>query len=417
MKSENLIGGAKESSRVSASRRAPAEKRVRIKVVGAGGAGVNAIDRLVEDGFDQVGLLALNTDAQALAHCMVADKLQIGERITHGLGAGGDPDMGRQAALEDVEAIEDAVRGYDLIFVAAGLGGGTGTGASPIIARAAREQGALVLALVTLPFSHEGGHRGRVAQGGLLALQEASDAVICIPNDKLIDLAGEEASVQQGFAPTDAFLSGGVRKIWRMLTSTGLINIDFADLRAVLKRRGGETLIGFGDGTGPNKVEKALEGALSSPLLSDPEALRRAESALVAVTHGPDFKMSQFRDLMKKVSEKLGPQTACKQGPIVDENYKDQVSLLIVASTGKPAEPAHGRHGARAHATGITASSLNPPPLPSSVAMKGNKVQQGILKLNEVSRGSFEGAERTVVNGEDLDLPTFIRRGIQLRQR
>ena len=154
MKSENLMGGAKESSRVSASRRAPAEKRVRIKVIGAGGAGVNAIDRLVEDGFDQVGLLALNTDAQALAHCMVADKLQIGERITHGLGEGGDPDMGRQAALEDVEAIEDAVRGYDLIFVAAGLGGGTGTGASPIIARAAREQGALVLALVTLPFSH-----------------------------------------------------------------------------------------------------------------------------------------------------------------------------------------------------------------------------------------------------------------------
>jgi cell division protein FtsZ len=325
--------------------------------------------------------------------------------------------MGRQAALEDVEAIEDAVRGYDLIFVAAGLGGGTGTGASPIIARAAREQGALVLALGTHPFSHEGGHRGRVAQGGLLALQEASDAVICIPNDKLIDLAGEEASVQQGFAPTDAFLSGGVRKIWRMLNSTGLINIDFADLRAVLKRRGGETLIGFGDGTGPDKVEKALEGALSSPLLSDPEALRRAESALVAVTHGPDFKMAQFRDLMKKVSEKLGPQTACKQGPIVDENYKDQVSLLIVASTGKPAETAHGRHGARAHATGITASSLNPPPLPSSAATKGNKVQQGILKLNEVSRGSFEGAERTVVNGEDLDLPTFIRRGIQLRQR
>lgn len=411
------MAGGEEAPRTPAGRRAPAEKRVRIKVIGVGGAGVNAIDRLVEDGFDQVGLLAVNTDAQALANSMVADKLQVGERVTHGLGAGGDPDIGRQAALEDTEAIGDAVRGYDLIFVAAGLGGGTGTGASPVIARAAREHGALVLALVTLPFSHEGPHRGRVAQGGLHALQESADAVICIPNDKLIDLAGAEASVQQGFAPTDAFLSGGVRKIWRMLSSTGLINIDFADLRAVLKRRGGETLIGFGDGQGPDKVEKALEGALSSPLLSDPEVLRRAESALVAVTHGPDFKMAQFRDLMKKVSEKLGPHTACKQGPIVDENYQDQVSLLIVASTGKPTESAHGRHGARAQASGIMTSSLNPAPLPSDASLKGGKILQGVLKLNEVSRGSFEGAERTVVNGEDLDLPTFIRRGVQLRQR
>lgn len=411
------MAGGEEAPRTPAGRRAPAEKRVRIKVIGIGGAGVNAIDRLVEDGLDQIGLLAMNTDAQALANCMVADKLQIGERVTHGLGAGGDPDVGRQAALEDAEAIGDAVRGYDLIFVAAGLGGGTGTGAAPVIAGAAREQGALVLALVTLPFSHEGPYRGRVAQGGLLALQEASDAVICIPNDKLIDLAGEEASVQQGFAPTDAFLSGGVRKIWRMLTSTGLINIDFADLRMVLKRHGGETLIGFGDGKGPDKVEQALEGALSSPLLSEPEVLRRAESALVAVTHGPDFKMAQFRELMKKVSEKLGPHTACKQGPIVDENYKDQVSLLIVASTGKVAEAAPGRPGSRPVGAGISPSSLLPSPLPSSSMGKGGKVQQGILKLNEVSRGSFEGAERTVVNGEDLDLPTFFRRGVQLRQR
>jgi cell division protein FtsZ len=417
MKSKDSMAGGEEAPRPAPGRRAPAEKRVRIKVVGVGGAGVNAIDRLVEDGFDQVGVLAMNTDAQALANCMVGDKLQIGERITHGLGAGGDPDVGRQAALEDADAIGDAVRGYDLVFLAAGLGGGTGTGASPVIARAARDQGALVLALVTLPFSHEGTYRARVAQGGLLALQGAADAVICIPNDKLLDLAGEEASVQQGFAPTDAFLSGGVRKIWRMLGSTGLINIDFADLRAVLKRRGGETLIGFGDGSGPDKVEKALAGALSSPLLSDPEVLRRAECALVAVTHGPDFKMTQFRELMKRVSEKLGPHTSCKQGPIVDENYQDQVSLLIVASTGKAAEAAPGRAAARASSGGIQASSLNPAPLPGQGGARTGKVHQGVLKLNEVSRGSFEGAERTLVNGEDLDLPTFVRRGVQLRQR
>ncbi|MCC7518199.1 MAG: cell division protein FtsZ [Verrucomicrobiae bacterium] len=416
MKPKNFMAGGEEASRPASARRAPSEKRVRIKVVGVGGAGVNAIDRLVEDGFDQVGLLALNTDAQALANCMVADKLQIGERITHGLGAGGDPDVGRQAALEDAEAIADAVRGYDLLFLAAGLGGGTGTGASAVVARTARDQGTLVLALVTLPFSHEGAYRDRVARGGLLALQDAADAVICIPNDKLYDLAGADASVQQGFAPTDAFLSGGVRKIWRMLGTTGLINIDFADLRAVLKRRGGETLVGFGDGEGPDKVEKALESALASPLLNDSETLQRAECALVAVTHGSDFKMAQFRELMKRVSEKFGPQTACKQGPIVDENFQDRISLLIVASTGKSVLPASGRAGARVADGEIQTSTLNPSSVSVPFTGKG-KIRQGVLNLNEVFRGSFEGAERTVVDGEDLDLPTFIRRKIQLRQR
>lgn len=416
MKSKPLTPGGEDAPRAPAGRRAPAEKRVRIKVIGVGGAGVNAIDRLVQDGFDQVGLLAINTDSQALANCMVADKLQIGERVTHGLGAGGDPDVGRQAAFEDAEAIQDAVRGYDLVFLAAGLGGGTGTGASPFIAKAAREQGALVLALVTLPFVYEGKPRERVAQGGLTALQDAADAVICIPNDKLYDLAGEETSVQQGFAPTDDFLSGGVRKIWRMLTFTGLINIDFADLRAVLRRRGGETLIGFGDGAGPEKVAQAVEGAFGSPLLSDPEVLRRAECALVAVTHGPDFKMSQYRELMKIVNEKLGSQAACKQGPIIDEDCQDRISLLIIASTGKPIMPAPSRSG-RTLDGAIQASSLNPS-APSYAFDRGKgKFQQGVLNLHEVSRGVFGGVERTVVEGEDLDLPTFIRRRIQLRQR
>ncbi|NUN92953.1 MAG: cell division protein FtsZ [Verrucomicrobiae bacterium] len=416
MKPKSSMPDGEGAPRAAAGRRAPAEKRVRIKVIGIGGAGVNAIDRLVQDGFDQVGLLAINTDSQALTNCMVADKLQIGDRITHGLGAGGDPDVGRQAAIEDAEAIEEAVRGYDLIFIAAGLGGGTGTGASPVIAKAARAQGALVLALVTLPFVYEGKPRERVAQGGLAALQDAADAVICIANDKLYDLAGEEASVQQGFAPTDAFLSGGVRKIWRMLTFTGLINIDFADLRAVLRRRGGETLIGFGDGAGSDKVARAIEGAFGSPLLSDPEVLRRAECALVAVTHGPDFKMSQYGEMMKTVNEKLGPQAACKLGPIVDEDCQDQVSLLIIASTGKPIESAASRSG-RTLDGAIQTSSLNPTAPSHAFARGKGKFQQGVLNLNEVSRGAFEGADRTVVDGEDLDLPTFIRRNVQLRQR
>jgi cell division protein FtsZ len=422
-----------------ARRKSPAEKKVRIKVIGVGGAGVNAVDRLVLDGQDEISLLALNTDAQALASCVVTEKLQIGESLTHGLGAGGDPDVGRSAAEEDIEQIRDLVEGYDLIFVAAGMGGGTGTGAGPVIARVAREEGALVLALVTMPFTHEGRRRMEIAHEGFRAMQDAADAVICIPNDKLLDLADENTSVLDAFRPTDEFLSKGVARIWQMLRKTGLINIDFADLRSVLRRSQGETLFGFGEGSGANKLDQALENALRSPLLSDQKILAKASSVLIGVTHGPDFTMAQLKSLMEKLHKNFGPESSCKQGIIVDENYTDKLTVVVIASTGQPLD---GREKVEARKslnsgtsrTGLSGSEENETPSEEGmtdsseiISGRGKRKKTGVhelitdsarqqtLKLDESTRGLFERVEKTLINGEDLDRPTFIRRGIVLR--
>lgn len=433
MSSKNSEGGSVENPG-RAKRRTPAEKKVRIKVVGVGGAGVNAVDRLVLDGFEEVSLLAINTDAQALASSVVNEKLQIGENLTHGLGAGGDPQIGRYAAMEDVEQLRDILEGYDLIFVAAGMGGGTGTGAGPVVAQVAREEGALVLAMVTMPFTHEGSGRMKIANQGLAKMREAADAVMCIPNDKLLSLAGEDTSVLDAFRPTDEFLSKGVCKIWQMLKRTGLINIDFADLCSVLRRRNGETLFGFGEGSGPDKLKQALDSALASPLLSDEQVLSKAGSVLVGVTHGPDFTMAQLKKLMEQLQKRLGPQTTCKQGIVVDETYTDKLTVVVIASTGEPMtdEDIAARskrsklESLPAPATDEKKDGKKEDMFPEVASQKSKKKagayefidanpKQETLKLDESTRGLFERIERTLVNGEDLDRPTFIRRGIVLK--
>jgi len=432
----------------AASRRTPSEKKMRVKVVGVGGAGVNAVDRLVLDGFDEVDLLAVNTDAQALVSSVVPEKLQIGEHLTRGLGTGGDPQIGRTAAMEDIERLRDALEGYDLVFIAAGMGGGTGTGAGPVISRIARESGALVLAFVTLPFSHEGQQRTEVARQGLDEMRQAADALLEIPNDKLLAIGGENTSVLDAFRPADEFLCNSARRIWQMLSRTGLINIDFADLCAVLRRRDGETLIGLGEGSGEKKAEQALENALGSPFLSDAGLLTRATQMLVAVTHGPDLPMRGLQRLLEDVQRRMGPKVACKQGIIVDENYRDRVSLLIVASTGTfhPEEPAHRSDEKSVGAVSIPcrkkrdiegvvqqeALSALENSRAGSLAEKSGRHpvvskrkiraedsadahKQETLRLDETTHGMFERGERTVINGEDLDLPTFIRRGVSIR--
>ncbi len=443
MDTKKKSGSKTSEQQNQTGRRAPAEKKIRIKVVGVGGAGVNAVDRLALDDFNEVSLLVINTDAQALASSVVTEKLQIGENLTHGLGTGGDPEIGKSAATEDMESLRDALEGYDLIFVAAGMGGGTGTGAGPIIARIAHEEGALVLALVTMPFTHEGKRRMKIAREGLAEMQESANAVLCIPNDKLLALAGEKTSVLDAFRPTDEFLSNGVRRIWQMLRRTGLINIDFADLCSVVRRRNGETVFGFGEGTGEKKLEKALEGALNSPLLNDTHVLTRACSVLVAVTHGPDFMMPELRRLMEELHQRIGPDAACKQGIVVDENYSNRLSIVVIASTGEaiageqPSAVHPGKQkGANGSGNGAKSEDKHAVPDQSSsdellaegasgrksgrrkggaYEFIGSSPKQETLKLDEATRGLFERVERTVVNGEDLDRPTFIRRGIVLK--
>src|ERR1043166_6964891 len=243
------------------------DRNIAIKLVGVGGAGANAVDRLKMENLERLQLAVINTDHQALSSSPVQDKVLIGMGVTRGLGAGVDPDLGREAAETDREKITKVVKECDLVFLLAGMGGGTGSGAAPVVAEIAAEAGALVIAFVTMPFSFEGGRRLKQAEEGLLALRKVCDAVIPLPNDILLQEAGENETVLDSFARADEWIGRGVKSIWAMLFKTGLINLDFATLRQAFQQRGGKTLFGLGEGAGENAVADALASLKLCPLL------------------------------------------------------------------------------------------------------------------------------------------------------
>lgn len=444
------------------------DRHVKIKVVGVGGAGTNAVDRLVLEGFQDINILSVNTDTQHLTGSVAPEKIQIGAQRTRGLGAGGDPKVGMEAALEDEMELRAALTGHDLVFLAAGMGGGTGTGAGPVLARIAKQQGALVLALVTLPFSSEGKHRCRVAQQGLEEMRHCADAVICIPNDRLLSLAEEATSVLDAFRPTDQFLCDGVKLIYSMLAKTGLINIDFADLGAVLRREKGETLVGYGTGRGEKKVEDSVRAALRSPLLSQSEILKQASAALVCMTYGPATTMREVNEGMRILQESLGDETAIKIGYVIDEMVGEEVCVLVIASTGKASRQGESRK-VRVEKQKIEAGAPLPgeaaPEAPEPVAIdlpaceetapadeevepepvqatakpqevflgmqpegvaasaaatqerpRKKEAHQVSLPLDDTTHGIFDKHDRLIINGQDLDIPTFLRMGIRLQR-
>ena len=451
------------------------DRHVKIKVIGVGGAGTNAVDRLVLEGFPDINILSVNTDTQHLTASVASEKIQIGAQLTRGLGAGGDPRVGSEAAYEDEMELRAALTGYDLVFLAAGMGGGTGTGAGPVLAQIAKQQGALVLALVTLPFSSEGNYRSLVAQRGLEVMRRSADAVICIPNDRLLSLAEEETSVLDAFRPTDQFLCDGVKLIYSMLAKTGLINIDFADLSAVLRREKGETLVGYGMGRGDRKIDDAVRAALRSPLLSQTEILKQASAALVCMTYGPATTMREVNEGMRILQESLGDETAIKVGYVIDEMIGNEVCVLVIASTGKATKAAEVRKQAdEAAAETVEAEEpetegmpveeipaesvsyspsaqeeMNPaspiagspwteavPERPQEIFLgmkpavagsaaaasikhrppKKDAPRQVSLPLDDTTHGIFDKHDRLIVNGQDLDVPTFLRMGIRLQR-
>ncbi len=437
------------------------DRHVKIKVVGVGGAGTNAVDRLVLEGFQDINILSVNTDTQHLTASVAPEKIQIGAQRTRGLGAGGDPEVGSEAAYEDEMELRAALTGYDLVFLAAGMGGGTGTGAGPILAQIAKQQGALVLALVTLPFSSEGKYRCRVAEQGLEVMRRSADAVICIPNDRLLSLAEGETRGIDMFRPTDQFLCDGVKLIYSMLAKTGLINIDFADLGAVLRREKGETLVGYGTGRGERKIEDAVRGALRSPLLSQTEILKQASAALVCMTYGPATTMREVNEGMRILQESLGDETAIKVGYVIDEMIGNEICVLVIASTGKvarnlqvtkeadsetveagetqteapqleeiPVEPtADGPSADGEMAPAWTEAAPGKPqeiflgikPASSSSSSKQrlpkkDAPRQVSLPLDDTTHGIFDKHDRLIINGQDLDVPTFLRLGIRLQR-
>jgi cell division protein FtsZ len=431
------------------SESSPLAKKFTLKVFGVGGAGGNAVDYMARQDLVGVSFTAINTDAQALARAKVSARVTLGAKLTRGLGAGGDPELGRKAAEEDLETIRGLCAGADIICVVAGLGGGTGTGAGPVIARLAREAGALVLGIVTLPFEFEGGRRQRQAQLGLRELKAEADGVICLPNQRVFKLIDENTSVNEALKITNELLAQGVRGIWRLLTQTGLINVDFNDLCAVLRGRHEESSLATVEASGDNRSHELLEKMQSHPFLEGGQVLSEADAVLVSLAGGPDMTMAEVNRVMEQINRQ------CENAHIIlgagiQENLTGRLSVTLVASRRNDRDERRPSGHAPAAEPEMNAAPpagelemANPaevprpasryvPPAPDLTPKqagellssrpaaggrprkKSSRPSQGQLPLEIVSKGRFEKSEPTIHQGEDLDVPTYIRRGIAL---
>ena len=303
-----------------------------IKVVGVGGGGGNAISRMMEgDRMRGVEFIAVNTDAQDLNHALAHQKIYIGRALTHGLGAGMNPEIGKQAAEENRSEIGEVLEGADIVFITAGLGGGTGTGAAPVIAEIAKEKGILTIAIVTKPFTFEGSQRATIAQEGLARLKEKVDALVVIPNDRVFAIIDKETPVLRAFGFIDEVLKNGVKALSELINVPGIVNVDFADIAATL-RDSGTTLIGIGVAGGPERGVKAVSAALNSPLLEI--AIDGARGVLFSVAGGRDIRMAEIHDIAKAISANLDPNARVIFGASYDRTLKDKNIKVTVIATG-----------------------------------------------------------------------------------
>ena len=301
-----------------------------IKVIGVGGGGGNAVAHMVETGIDGVDFICANTDSQALKVSRVRTSLQIGCNITKGLGAGADPDIGRQAAMEDRDRIHEVIEGADMLFITAGMGGGTGTGATPIVAQVAKELGILTVAVVTKPFHMEGSKRMKIAEQGIAELGKYVDSLITIPNEKLLTVLGGETTLLDAFRSANQVLQGAVQGIAELITCPGLINVDFADVRTVMSEMG-MAMMGSGEASGEDRAREAAEAAASSPLLEDIN-LAGANGILVNVTAGPDLSIGEFQEVGYTVKEYASDDATVVIGTVIDPDMTDMIRVTVVAT-------------------------------------------------------------------------------------
>ena len=309
----------------------------KIKVIGVGGGGCNAVNRMIDSGLKGVDFIVANTDLQVLNDSLAPTKLQLGAELTDGLGAGAKPEIGKEAALESKSEIEDALKGADMVFVTCGMGGGTGTGASPIIAEIAQEQGALTVGIVTKPFSFEGKKRMEQAIGGIDELKKHVDTLIVIPNDRLRELIDKSTPMLEAFREVDNILHRGVQSISDLIAITGLVNLDFADVKAVMKDRG-NALIGIGVGSGENRAVEAAKQAVTSPLLET--SINGATDAIINVTGGTSLTLFEVEEAAEVIRTAANTDINTIFGAVINENLNDEVIVTVIA-TGfeKPSEP------------------------------------------------------------------------------
>src|SRR5438874_2171575 len=474
-----------------------------IKVIAVGSAGSNALDRVVLDGMDKSDLIAANTDVQSLASSVAAVKVQLGRSLTRGLGTGGDPELGFDAAQESADEIRQALAEARLIFICTGLGGGTGSGAAPVIAQIAREMGALVIGFATLPFTFEGKRRTAQARDALARLHETTDAVVCFENDRMADMVAPKAGIHQAFAVADMTISQSLRSIVNLIQRPGIMRIGFDDLLAALRGGGGRCLFGYGESDSDNRAHQALAQALKNPLMDRGRMLADASRVLVQVAGGPGMTLSEVEILMRELNKHISEHTQLLFGTAVDGRMSDRLSVTLISSLPRdeaevaprkskaytppppvaepviepviepqivqlvqPEEP-ESEPVMEAEQAGFQGEEIPPEPAvedvlppreavaepqfaeaeveaeienaprpatpriipPKKKPLIAPKVEaenpkrekaaaaakQEILQFEPITRGRFEQSEPTLVEGQDLDVPTFLRKNVRVK--
>jgi cell division protein FtsZ len=376
--------------------------RAKIKVIGIGGGGSNAVNNMIRLGLEGVDFVAANTDAQALASSPVPNKLRLGEEITKGLGAGADPEVGKAAAEESVERIRKTLEGADMVFVTAGMGGGTGTGGAEVVARVAKELGCLTVGVVTKPFLFEGKRRMRNAESGIDGLRKQVDTLITIPNQRLLSIAGRNTSLLETFRKADDILYQAVKGISDLIIVEGLVNVDFADVRAVMSEMG-MAMMGTGEASGENRAVDAASKAISSPLLED-ISINGARGVLINVTASPDVTLQEVNEAAELIHQEAHEDANIIWGMVIDENLKDKVRVTVIATGFGDRTVESGTltlsHVNRPLQTPVTDSRLEMP----SFARKSKEAPGEVVKLKKLS----------VLSGSDdedkYEIPTFLRK-------
>ncbi|EPJ79027.1 cell division protein FtsZ [Pseudomonas syringae] len=379
-----------------------------IKVIGVGGGGGNAVNHMVKSNIEGVEFICANTDAQALKNIGARTILQLGTGVTKGLGAGANPEVGRQAALEDRERIAEVLQGTNMVFITTGMGGGTGTGAAPIIAEVAKEMGILTVAVVTRPFPFEGRKRMQIADEGIRMLSESVDSLITIPNEKLLTILGKDASLLSAFAKADDVLAGAVRGISDIIKRPGMINVDFADVRTVMSEMG-MAMMGTGCASGPNRAREATEAAIRNPLLEDVN-LQGARGILVNITAGPDLSLGEYSDVGSIIEAFASEHAMVKVGTVIDPDMRDELHVTVVA-TGLGAKIEKPMKVIDNTLQTTQQASAQPSARQELPSVNYRDLDRPTVMRNQAHAGATAAAKMNPNDDLDyLDIPAFLRR-------
>ncbi len=397
------------------------ENFAQIKVIGVGGGGGNAVNRMIDAGLGGVEFIAVNTDAQALILQKAKTRVRIGDKLTRGLGAGGNPEIGKKAAEESADELYEVLRGADMVFITGGMGGGTGTGAAPIVAQVAKELGALTIGVVTRPFTFEGSKRQNQAEAGIEELKSKVDTLIVIPNDRLLQIVDKRASLNDAFRMADDVLRQGIQGISELITVPGLINLDFADVRTIMSE-GGAALMAVGTATGEDRARKAAEAAISSSLLD--VTIDGARGILFNVTGGPDMSLFEVNEAAAIIKETSHPDVNLIFGAVVDENMREQIRITVIATGFERASSVNPRPVAKptARPSTIQQTSRPAPPMEPPPRQMSTPVPQPAPRQEQVRPTpppapppqppprQPEPKDKPLYDDNDLDIPTFLRK-------